>query len=872
MHKSISDIDKKIFEQAFNQSPISILITDVKGNIQYINEAFTNVTGYTVEEVTGKNPKIISSGMNSADTYKELWESILKGKTWSGELLNKKKDGTLYWENEVISAVFNDKDEITNFVCTKEDITERKKAEVALINSESRFQLFFKQSNAIILVVDTEKQKIVEANEAAIKYYGYTLTEFQLINIKPEFVGFIEAVMAETDQFISHFRNIYAQKHRLKNKQWRDVEIYPARVEHKEKTLIYVIIHDITQRKKAIEALKESESKKLALLKIIPDLIFVLTAKGIFLDIYSDKPDRLGVEPQKLLGKHINQYFPKEMCGIVLKKIEGAISSREVQLFEYRYKKDKGRYAFDEIRIIASGDGEVLAIIRDISKQKSDEIEIKKAWEEAEEANRLKSVFLANISHEIRTPINAILGFSDLLSDELRNTTHRQYVEVIKSSSKTLLNLINDLLDLSKIEAGKMNVTLIDTNIRTLFSEIENVFSIRIKEKKLDYNCFIENSVPSIIVFDELRLRQILYNLIGNALKFTDNGKIEVVVRAEKIIQHNSPERVRLIITIKDTGVGIDKKNHEEIFEAFKQQDTQDARKYGGTGLGLTITKRLVEMLNGVIELESSPGRGSIFTLTFRDVETFENTNAETVKPVIYKVGKIIFKPIEVLVADDAPTNREFMKGIFKGSDMTFFEAEDGQESIEIIKNIKPALALLDLRMPKVDGLEVAKFIKTSDEFKNIITFGISATIIDKTDLRNNFLDEFIAKPVDIAEILKKIARHIEVVQYLNENGIDKLFFDYENMNKSTTKVFIEKAYIDLHAILEQISHTSSFTDYETFSKILIAKGSELKINQLTYIGSAINEAVKSFDLDRISTLIQTYSIFEKRLLNISHE
>jgi PAS domain S-box-containing protein len=866
--------DQRILEQVINQSPISVVVTNINGNIVFVNAAFTEISGYEAPEVTGRNPRIFNSETHDKSFFKNLWDTVLSGNVWNGEVLNRKKDGTLYWEKEVISPIFDDKKAISYFVCTKENINDIKETEIALINSEIKFKSFFKQSNSAILVFNPEKQSIIEANDAAIEYYGYSVEEFQNLNLKDEFFGFLDILQKELAESGKKSKTGFNQKHRLKNKQIRDVEIYPARVVSQDKVLIYINVFDITQRKKAIEALKESEAKKLALLKIIPDLIFVLNSKGEFVDIYTDNPSSLTIEPHKLLGKKVQYFFPEEMSGQLKEKIEAAIRTREVQTFEFRYKRDHEKYVFEEVRIIASADGEVLVIIRDVSKQKNYEIELKKAWEEAEEAIRVKSVFLANISHEIRTPLNAILGFSDILYNELRNTSNQHYVEAIKDSSKTLLNLINDLLDLSRIEAGKMNITYSETNIPILFNEIQKIHSLKLKEKKLDYSSIVEDSVPTLIRFDEFRLRQILLNIIGNAIKFTDVGKIEVMVSALNYRLDFSTSLIDLIISIKDTGIGIDRKNQSEIFEAFKQQDAQDTRKYGGTGLGLAISKRLVEILNGTIDLESIPGKGSVFTITFNDVEVLSSHEQSFRQKQDFKVGEVFFKPEPILIADDVAVNRFFLKGIFKGSQMSFFEAENGEEAIELVRKHKPTLAMLDLRMPIVDGLDVAMYIKTSEEFRNIITFGLSATDISyEMDSRIRYLDEFLSKPLDIQLLLKKISKYIPRVEQPNmlEKSSD-ITFQQLRIEKSVKEKFAQILKDEIYPYLEKISHTSSFTDYDIFSKILIEKGAELKINQLTFIGNLINEAVRNFDLDAISRELNEYRKFEKYLLESQDE
>lgn len=1106
------EFELNTLKQVVEQSPVSIVITDVNGSIKYVNPAFTEITGYAQKEVLGKNPSILKSGAHSKEFYRDVWETISSGKTWKGEFLNKKKDGGLYWESATLSPVFNDSGNIVFYVGSKEDIskkkfaeeelvrnemqfknlaqtapvliakidrdgnllyfnnyllnvnteepnnildlfpsnnktglrkrilnvfedaiqdsfeinsviegeqletfvvkispniiggmvesaivvaqniseliearktarksendlisladnvgdliwildrnyqmsfvtpsveaitgytaenfidsgfdvcfseenlinyrntiskladtldssqieiwecelkkkngesiwvemhvrvvlteskefngvvgvtrdvTERKRSEQAIYNSEVKFRSFFENSNAIILVIDPVEKKVVNANKIAIDYYGYSPGEFLELNIQRELVGLIEAVQVEVMEEANDAKNVYAQRHRTKDGEYRDVEIFPAKVEVNGKILIYAIIQDISQRKKAVEALKESESKKLALLKIIPDLIFVLDKEGTFLDIYTDNPERLIVPPHKLLGKKCYHIFPEGFCSIMSDSIENAFKTRNIQTFEYRYKRDLINYIVEEVRVIVSGKNEVLAIIRDITSQKENEIELKRAWEEAKEANRVKDAFLANISHEIRTPINSILGFGELLQLELTNSEHIQYINSIRTSSKSLLNLINDLLDLSKIEAGKMTVIKEPVNIRVLLNEIENVFSIKLIEKGLDFELNVSEGCPVSIQSDEMRIRQILINLVSNAVKFTDKGKIRVSVKTFNSNIVDYAEYVDLKIEVEDTGIGIPESNLQQIFEAFKQQEQQDAKKYGGTGLGLTITKRLAELLNGTIQVTSKPGSGSLFTIIIYNLEVLQPATTRLVPDTaIFKIGHIQFESAKILIADDVETNREFLKGVFKGSDMVFVEAANGVQAIEQIKKYSPKIALLDIKMPGKDGLDVAKFIKTHAAYKHIITIGVSATPVSfEIDARTIYLDEFVSKPIDTPDILQKISNYIPVLSRKEEkqeniiepgllNEVEEIFRVKDVMDTELTPLF------------EEVSGTSSFDDYIRFAKLLIKKGQEFKIKSLTYLGESIYEATKTFDLEQINILFAEYKKF----------
>ncbi|MGL5035692.1 MAG: ATP-binding protein, partial [Microcystaceae cyanobacterium] len=242
--------------------------------------------------------------------------------------------------------------------------------------------------------------------------------------------------------------------------------------------------------------------------------------------------------------------------------------------------------------------------------------ELERSKEAAESASRSKSEFLANMSHEIRTPMNAILGFSDLLQTVEMEPRAYNYLEAIRSGGNTLMGLINDILDLSKIEAGKLQLSYEGVNIRQLIQEIHNIFSEKAKQKDIQFITEIEASVPNTIIFDEIRLRQILFNIVGNAIKFTEKGKVSISLKSQNI----DSQTIRLILQVEDTGIGIPPKDQELIFDIFTQREGQSTRQYGGTGLGLTITRRLTEMLGGKIELESSLGLGSIFTFTFQPI------------------------------------------------------------------------------------------------------------------------------------------------------------------------------------------------------------------------------------------------------------
>ncbi len=342
--------------------------------------------------------------------------------------------------------------------------------------------------------------------------------------------------------------------------------------------------------------------------------------------------------------------------------------------------------------------------------------ELRLAKKAAEEANKAKSEFLANMSHEIRTPMNAVLGYAELLGFMLEDKTQRDYLESIKSSGRSLLTLINDILDLSKIEAGKLELQFEFVNSQSFFSEFERIFSLRLSEKGLKFILDISSGTPAGIYIDDARLRQIILNLIGNAIKFTEKGSIRLKVYTEnpQIINYSkgkTEEFIDLIIEVTDTGIGISKEMQEEIFNPFVQGQGQNVKKYGGTGLGLAITQRLVQLMNGTIELDSQLNRGSSFKIKIPGVSYLRDFEKRT-EEIQLDPADIVFEKATIIIADDVEHNRKYLIDALRKTNIKIVEAEDGQQALSLAKRIVPDLIITDIRMPVLDGFDLLEQIK----------------------------------------------------------------------------------------------------------------------------------------------------------------
>jgi chemotaxis family two-component system sensor kinase Cph1 len=375
----------------------------------------------------------------------------------------------------------------------------------------------------------------------------------------------------------------------------------------------------------------------------------------------------------------------------------------------------------------------------------------------AEAANQAKGEFLANMSHEIRTPMNAVLGFSELLQPLVTDAVGQDYLKAIASSGKTLLTLINDILDLSKIEAGRLELNPEPVDIRSLVQDIYNTFAYKAERKGLRMTLTIADALPRYLLLDDVRLRQILFNVVGNALKFTKVGQIDI--RAEmNATQPHDPE-IELKLSVRDTGIGIAPEDQTRIFNVFTQSQGQSDRQFGGTGLGLAITRRLVAMMNGRTILESQVGEGSTFTFTFPGVKVaFSQPQPPKTESVDINLDQ--FAPIHILIADDASSNRDLIAGYFRNTSHQLSFAENGEAAVRLAQALRPDIILMDLRMPYMDGLEASQRLKAIKTTHHIPIVVVTASASPRNEsILHELCEGFLRKPVHRADLVTTFKR-----------------------------------------------------------------------------------------------------------------
>jgi len=626
---------------------------------------------------------------------------------------------------------------------------------------------------------------------------------------------------------------------------------------------------EIHERKLTSKRLEMSEISLRSIVENVLDGLITIDEQAI-VETFNPAAEKIfGYDKSEIVGRNIKELIPEPYSKKHDSYIKNHLASENDHIMFFSRdvlgKRKNGMIFPAELSVsttILQEQRKFVGIIRDITTRKKAEDELKQAKEDAESANRAKSIFLANMSHEIRTPMNAVIGFSDLLSSLLTDEKQKNYLESIRISSKTLLGLINDILDLSKIEAGKLQLQYENINPHRILKEIKQIFYIKSAEKKLDFFLDIDPNLPNQILLDEIRFRQVLFNLVGNAVKFTEKGHIRIIVKT--VVTPKNPNKIDLHIDIEDTGVGIQADQQEHIFESFVQQDGQSTRKYGGTGLGLAISRNLIEMMNGQISMTSSPGKTTVFSVVYKNIDVVINKSDEiSSREKTVDISQIMFEPACVLVVDDIMSNRILIKESLGLHGLDVIEAENGQQAVIFASEYLPDLIIMDIRMPVMDGYEATQKIKSNPKTKDIPIIALTASLNfeNQDKLKSTQMVAFIPKPVNLADLFNEMCNYLKLS--------DKKTADNKAHTQKAEEEIIETIIHQeklIHALKTEIipqwqklTGAMEMDLIEEFSNKLLQLAKDHQWIAMQNYAQEILGAVDNFDIELIDNLLKKF-------------
>jgi signal transduction histidine kinase/DNA-binding NarL/FixJ family response regulator len=509
-------------------------------------------------------------------------------------------------------------------------------------------------------------------------------------------------------------------------------------------------------------------------------------------------------------------------------------------------------------------------LLRQLANQSAIAIKQSELFHQAQAANHAKSEFLANMSHEIRTPMNAIIGFCDLLKREITSPQQSHHLDSIQSSSRALLALINDILDLSKIEAGKLSIKHEPVNLKLLIREITQIFAPELLKKNIKLLTEIQPNVPPIVRFDEIRLRQILFNVVGNALKFTEKGYVKIQLSVMNSQENATPtdsqgDTVDLRLVIEDTGIGIAPEDQQRVFAAFIQSEGQSTRQYEGTGLGLAITKRLTEMLGGSVNLQSALGQGSLFTFVFPKVQVQPQTiGGDQDSDVDTDLSQ--FPHLTILVIDDAQIDRDLLHQYFIRTKHRLLFAQDGEEGVEMAVTYHPDLILLDLRMPNIDGFQAIEFLKRTPATEDIPILILTAA--NFTDSQAMLLDRcqgFLQKPVALFQLVSEMKKiipttHIPHSSLVTSPSASLALLDSFPSDLQVQLPEVLNKLLSIQSMWKQLCKTMNMRDLELFAQQLQTWATDYEYGPLLDYADRLSNQICTFDIENLPKTMEQFS------------
>ncbi|WMJ73041.1 PAS domain S-box protein [Cytophagaceae bacterium ABcell3] len=777
---------------------------------------------------------------------------------------------------------------------------ERKKNEEKIIEQTARLNSIFQSSSHLIWSVNRSRGLTsFNQNYADAIYEKYG--EYPEINLSSDEP---KIMMLSNDNYHQFVNQRYTEAFKGNPQHfetrsidnsgkeiWRETYLNPIFLPDGRIEEVSGISHDITEKKNWELAIQESEEKFRTIFESFQDIYYRTDVYGRITMISPSGCQLSGYAEEDIIGKHISNFYvsPKKQTVLIRELLKtGTVKNYENNLL----MRDGSLVEFiSNIRLIYNKEGKPIAVegvSRDITYLKKASDELLKAKEIAERSLKVKENFLANMSHEIRTPMNGIIGMIDLLIETSLDPEQKRFVQTIKKSSETLLSILNDILDLSKIEAGKMQLRITSVAIESTIDKLHSMFYQQANSKGIDLTVKIDEDIPKFILADETRLLQILSNLTSNSIKFTDNGSVDISLK----LNGHKEGTYTIKAEISDTGIGISEENQKLLFEHFSQIDNSSTKAYGGTGLGLAISKELCRMMNGQIGVVSKQGEGSTFWFTFEAKESKRviTDNASTDDSVVI-ANRFANNQPYILLVDDNQVNQLVASEILNKAGCLVELAHNGLEAIDKVKANDYDLIFMDIQMPRMDGItatqEIRKMLKKRPPIVAMTAYSMQE---DREKFLSSGMDDYIIKPIKGENLLDKVSEWLHTGYPNKPADQTQQAYEDEILNKEIFNKL--KAYADAQTLFkiykqfeddtyEQLCECKISVETEDFSKILnilhTLKGTSgtLGVNKIESIAKKLESDLKAgnnenchHDFEKLRSAFDEFKSNYKKIIN----
>jgi len=741
-----------------------LFITDELDRIIFANSQLEELTGYSLQEMIGKEAyKLffpdekfpgISVILHTREMHPEQYE-----------LQSVRKDGSKWWTRMNTSPYKDMAGRIRGTITAKADISYQKRMEKVLLESEGRYRALVESASDIIYRTDTQGH-FVYANPTSLSVLQYkkkevigkSLMEFVLPEFKKEAQDFYEK------QFSQQVHSTYFELPivtKLGREIWLGQNVQSI-IEDGRVVGFSAVSRDITERKLAQDKVRKSEEKYKSIIENMNLGLVEMDNDHQIIRAYDKFSEMVGYTPEELEHKDLGELLVHSIDRPWIKAQTQKVKLGESAVYEIRMIKKDGSFIYllasttpiytDDREIVGS-----IAIHYDITERKKMEEDLVAARKKAEESSMAKEQFLANMSHEIRTPMNAITGMSKILADTELSEEQNSFLHAIKTSAENLSGIINDILDISKIDLGKIEIETIGFNLQRLAEDLVNSVQYKANEKKITLSYEIDENISEVIIGDPLRLNQILLNLIDNALKFTHQGNVKLSC----VLDGTKGTYDRILFKVIDTGIGIGEAKLQSIFESFSQEDESITRRFGGTGLGLSICKKLVEIFGGKIEVQSTKDEGTTFSfvLPFRQGRTSDLFKEKEPQAIDQRL-----QGLHILLAEDHEINTFLATTILRRWGTTVDVAENGESAVRMVQENTYDLVLMDMQMPVMSGIDATKIIRERMRSRvPIIALTANARATDNAKCLEAGMNDYIAKPYRQEELFTKISSLLDI-------------------------------------------------------------------------------------------------------------